>query len=221
MSDPILSLKEVSLTLKGNAGAIKILRDVNLEVTAGSTLGLIGPSGSGKSSLLMIMGGLEQASSGQVLALGHSLGDMNEDELAIFRRDNMGVIFLNKSQINSAVKSFEWAIAYKYDYAEAHNNLGNTLSDFGQTDSAIDSFKKAISLNPNYARAVFNLALVYRDIGNQKACQEMIEKTIRLKPHWSYAHLELSRVKKYQKNFKQKFSPLKVLVNPRNSVYCK
>ena len=93
MSDPILSLKEVSLTLKGNAGAIKILRDVNLEVTAGSTLGLIGPSGSGKSSLLMIMGGLEQASSGQVLALGHSLGDMNEDELAIFRRDNMGVIF--------------------------------------------------------------------------------------------------------------------------------
>jgi Tfp pilus assembly protein PilF len=114
--------------------------------------------------------------------------------------NNLGNVLRDLGELKASIESFEWAIAYKYDYAEAHNNLGNTLSDFGQTDSAIDSFKKAISLNPNYARAVFNLALVYRDIGNQKACQEMIEKTIRLKPHWSYAHLELSRVKKYQKN---------------------
>jgi len=93
MNTPILSLKQVSLTLKGNAGAIKILRDISLDIKAGSTLGLVGPSGSGKSSLLMVMGGLEPATSGQVRALGHDLGAMNEDELAIFRRDNMGVIF--------------------------------------------------------------------------------------------------------------------------------
>ena len=53
----------------------------------------MGPSGSGKSSLLMLMGGLEKATGGVVMALGHDLGAMNEDALARLRRDNMGVVF--------------------------------------------------------------------------------------------------------------------------------
>jgi len=56
-------------------------------------LGLIGPSGSGKSSLLMLMGGLESATSGRITAAGQNLTDMNEDGLARFRRDHMGVVF--------------------------------------------------------------------------------------------------------------------------------
>ena len=59
----------------------------------GETLGLIGPSGSGKSSLLMVMGGLEAATSGSVTALGEDLTAMNEDALARFRRAHMGVVF--------------------------------------------------------------------------------------------------------------------------------
>ncbi|MDZ4136700.1 MAG: ATP-binding cassette domain-containing protein, partial [Paracoccaceae bacterium] len=51
------------------------------------------PSGSGKSSLLMLMAGLERATSGSVQALGHDLTAMNEDQLARFRRGNMGVVF--------------------------------------------------------------------------------------------------------------------------------
>ncbi|MHC0053475.1 ABC transporter ATP-binding protein [Actibacterium sp. D379-3] len=93
MDAPILSLSDVSLTLRGNAGAVEILHGVTLNVARGETLGLIGPSGSGKSSLLMLMGGLERASSGKVLALGHDLTDMNEDALARFRRNHMGVVF--------------------------------------------------------------------------------------------------------------------------------
>ncbi len=77
----------------GNAGKVDILRGITLEVAKGETLGLVGPSGSGKSSLLMLMGGLEQASSGSVMALGQDLTKMNEDQLARFRRDNMGVVF--------------------------------------------------------------------------------------------------------------------------------
>jgi len=69
------------------------LHDISLDVTAGETLGLVGPSGSGKSSLLMLMGGLEQATGGQITALGQNLTAMNEDQLALFRRDNMGVVF--------------------------------------------------------------------------------------------------------------------------------
>lgn len=56
-------------------------------------MGLIGPSGSGKSSLLMLMGGLEQATGGTITALGHDLTTMTEDQLARLRRDHFGVVF--------------------------------------------------------------------------------------------------------------------------------
>ncbi|WP_424976094.1 ABC transporter ATP-binding protein [Dinoroseobacter sp. S124A] len=93
MSDAVLSLTDVSLRLDGNAGPVDILHDISLEVTTGETVGLIGPSGSGKSSLLMVLGGLERATGGQVLALGHDLTRLDEDALARFRRDHMGVVF--------------------------------------------------------------------------------------------------------------------------------
>ncbi|MBE0413603.1 ABC transporter ATP-binding protein [Yoonia sp.] len=93
MTDPVLKISDANLSLDGNAGRVDILHDITLSVAAGETLGLVGPSGSGKSSLLMLMGGLEQASSGQIMALGQDLTAMNEDQLARFRRDNMGVVF--------------------------------------------------------------------------------------------------------------------------------
>ncbi|MBN2907683.1 MAG: ATP-binding cassette domain-containing protein [Rhodobacteraceae bacterium] len=93
MADLILSLTDVTLTLDGNAGPVEILHGISLDVHRGETLGLVGPSGSGKSSLLMLMGGLERASSGQVLALDQDLTRMNEDALARFRRAYMGVVF--------------------------------------------------------------------------------------------------------------------------------
>ena len=93
MSDTILALKDVALTLAGNAGMVNILRGITLDVARGETVGLVGPSGSGKSSLLMVMGGLERATGGEVKALGADLTAMNEDALARFRRGNMGVVF--------------------------------------------------------------------------------------------------------------------------------
>lgn len=93
MNDPILSLRDVSLSLDGNAGRVEILHGISLNVAAGETLGLVGPSGSGKSSLLMLMGGLERATSGTVTAAGHDLSAMGEDALARFRRHHMGVVF--------------------------------------------------------------------------------------------------------------------------------
>ena len=93
MSSPVIALKDVSLTLMGNAGPVNILRGIDLEVARGETLGLVGPSGSGKSSLLMLMGGLERATGGSVMALGQDLTVLGEDALARFRRDHMGVVF--------------------------------------------------------------------------------------------------------------------------------
>ncbi|SNS91532.1 ABC transporter ATP-binding protein [Tropicimonas sediminicola] len=93
MPDPILSLRDVTLALDGNAGRVEILRGISLDVATGETLGLIGPSGSGKSSLLMLMGGLERATTGTITAAGHDLSAMGEDALARFRRHHMGVVF--------------------------------------------------------------------------------------------------------------------------------
>jgi putative ABC transport system ATP-binding protein len=93
VSDPIIHLTDMTLTLEANAGPVEILRGISMEVAAGETLGLIGPSGSGKSSLLMVLGGLERASSGRVSVVGQNLSDMGEDALARFRMDHMGVVF--------------------------------------------------------------------------------------------------------------------------------
>ncbi|MBL4926997.1 ABC transporter ATP-binding protein [Fuscibacter oryzae] len=95
MADPVLRLEDVGLTLRGNAGPVEILRAISLTVIPQETVGLVGPSGSGKSSLLMLMGGLERATAGQVTALGQDLGAMDEDGLARFRRGRMGVVFQN------------------------------------------------------------------------------------------------------------------------------
>ncbi len=93
MTSPILSLTDATLSLQGNAGLVQILHGISLDVHRGETLGLIGPSGSGKSSLLMLMGGLERATSGKVMALGQDLSAMNEDQLARLRRGNFGIVF--------------------------------------------------------------------------------------------------------------------------------
>ena len=93
MHTPIISLRDVHLSLSSNAGVVHILKNVDLTVHRGETVGLIGPSGSGKSSLLMLMGGLEQASSGKVDVLGQDLSILNEDALARFRRSHMGIVF--------------------------------------------------------------------------------------------------------------------------------
>ncbi|WP_152465246.1 ABC transporter ATP-binding protein [Sulfitobacter sp. THAF37] len=93
MNDTVFHLQDVLLSLKGNAGPVDILRGISLKVDSGESVALTGPSGSGKSSLLMVMGGLEQATGGTVQALGQDLTVMNEDALARFRRGRMGIVF--------------------------------------------------------------------------------------------------------------------------------
>jgi putative ABC transport system ATP-binding protein len=91
--EPAIELEDVRFALEGNAGRVEILRGITLAVARGETVGLIGPSGSGKSSLLMLLGGLDRATGGRLRVLGHDLTAMDEDALARFRRGNMGVVF--------------------------------------------------------------------------------------------------------------------------------
>jgi putative ABC transport system ATP-binding protein len=86
-------LKNVRLTLTSRAGPVGILRDVDLEAREGQSLAVVGPSGSGKTSLLMVTAGLERATNGKVEVAGHDLSAMSEDELALMRGAEIGIVF--------------------------------------------------------------------------------------------------------------------------------
>lgn len=90
---PAVRTRDLRLTLESEAGEVNILKGIDLTVGAGETLGIVGPSGSGKTSLLMVLGGLEQATGGEVAVAGHDLTALDEDGLARFRRDNLGIVF--------------------------------------------------------------------------------------------------------------------------------
>jgi putative ABC transport system ATP-binding protein len=92
-AEPVVSLQDVRLTLPSEAGAVEILRGLTLRVDRGETVGVVGPSGSGKSTMMMIVGGLERATGGTVRVAGRDLSTMDEDALALFRRDNVGIVF--------------------------------------------------------------------------------------------------------------------------------
>ena len=88
-----INLANVHLSLGSASGTIKILRGINLTITEGETVSVIGPSGSGKTSLLMILAGLEPATDGEVIINGQSFLGLDEDALAEFRRDHIGIVF--------------------------------------------------------------------------------------------------------------------------------
>jgi putative ABC transport system ATP-binding protein len=93
LNDPIIQLKNVHLTLTSRAGPVHILRSVSLSIPSGQSAAIIGPSGSGKTSLLMVMAGLERASSGDIVVGGRPLGNLSEDDLALLRGAEMGIVF--------------------------------------------------------------------------------------------------------------------------------
>jgi putative ABC transport system ATP-binding protein len=92
---PMVLLNDVELKLDSEAGSVNILKGINLEIAAGETVSVVGPSGSGKTSMMMLIGGLERQTSGKVEVAGHDLAALDEDGLARFRRDNIGIVFQN------------------------------------------------------------------------------------------------------------------------------
>jgi putative ABC transport system ATP-binding protein len=93
VAKPVIALNDVSLTLSSRAGPVEILKRVNLEIGAGESVAVVGPSGSGKTSLLMVVAGLERATSGLVRVVGRDFLGLSEDELAIVRGSNIGIVF--------------------------------------------------------------------------------------------------------------------------------
>jgi len=89
----MIRLTDLRLELASAAGVVNILRGIDLTVEAGETVGLIGPSGSGKTSLMMLVAGLERPTRGAVAVAGVPFAGLDEDALARFRRDHVGIVF--------------------------------------------------------------------------------------------------------------------------------
>jgi len=87
-----ISARGITLSLGQGASAVQILRGIDLAVPQGQTLALLGPSGSGKSSLMAVLSGLERATSGELEVAGKAFSSMDEDALARARRGRIGVV---------------------------------------------------------------------------------------------------------------------------------
>ncbi|MGE4314065.1 MAG: ABC transporter ATP-binding protein [Pseudobdellovibrionaceae bacterium] len=90
-----ITLEQISLTLPSLAGPVHILKDIHLRVKRGETLSVTGASGSGKSSMMMVMGGLQSQNEGRLCIGGQDLSQLNEDGLAAFRQGKIGIVFQN------------------------------------------------------------------------------------------------------------------------------
>jgi len=93
VTEAVIELRDVSLTLGQGASRVHVLRGVSLEVGRGETVGIVGPSGSGKSTLLMVLAGLERVDAGSVTIAGTRIDGRSEDEVAAFRGKNVGIVF--------------------------------------------------------------------------------------------------------------------------------
>src|ERR1700688_3843863 len=90
---PAIILKDVHLALSSVAGPVNILSGISLEISSGEAIAVLGPSGSGKSSLLMVAAGLESVTSGEIVVAGTNISELGEDELARFRCGRIGIVF--------------------------------------------------------------------------------------------------------------------------------
>ena len=88
-----ISLRNVQLSLGEGAARVHILKGIDLDIPKQTSVGLVGPSGSGKSSLLMVMAGLERPDEGSVRVEGTDLVPLSEDSLARFRGQHVGIVF--------------------------------------------------------------------------------------------------------------------------------
>jgi putative ABC transport system ATP-binding protein len=91
-SNIVIDAANVSLALGTGAARVEILRGIDLQVASGESVALLGPSGSGKSSLMAVLSGLERATSGTIRVAGADFTSLNEDGLARARRGRIGIV---------------------------------------------------------------------------------------------------------------------------------
>ena len=131
-SNPMILLQDVHLNLAGPAGSVNILRGIDLKISAGETVSVVGPSGSGKTTMLMVIAGLERPTTGKIQVKGVDLGTLDEDGLALFRRQNMGIVFQNFHLVPTMTAIENVAIPSEFaGHADAFDRARDNLAAVG------------------------------------------------------------------------------------------
>lgn len=139
MPAPVVDATGINLHLKSGGEPLHILKDVALTVAPGEVSAIVGPSGSGKTSLLMVLGGLERATAGKVVIAGEEITGKSEDQLAIFRRKNLGILFQNfhlipsMSALENVALTLEIAEAGR-PWKEIRDRAAAALSEVGLSE---------------------------------------------------------------------------------------
>lgn len=93
MTEAIIRLDQVTKEFRRGDISVRAVDGVSLQIAPGEFVAIMGKSGSGKSTLLHLMSGLQQATSGQVVLLGHDLTRLSDDQLTLLRRQRLGFVF--------------------------------------------------------------------------------------------------------------------------------
>jgi len=128
----VIELKDAYLRLRSQSGTTDILKGIDLRIPAGQHVAVVGPSGAGKTSLLMVMSGLEALTSGQAVLTGLDTTNLNEDRLASLRRDNVGIVFQAFRLIPSMTALQNVSVPLELSgRVDAHARAKKVLADLG------------------------------------------------------------------------------------------
>jgi putative ABC transport system ATP-binding protein len=158
----LLKLKKVNLKYKTGKDNINVLNDINLTTKKKETISIVGASGSGKTSLIMLIGGLERATSGKIFFQDQEITKLNEDEVSEIRKKSIGIIFQsfylipNYTAIENVALTLELnkfknpernakELLERFGLSHRFNNLPSQLSGGEQQRVAI---ARAIAMKP-------------------------------------------------------------------------
>lgn len=133
MTEPMaLSLENVGLTLPGPDGDVPILHNISLRVKPRETISIVGASGSGKTSLMMVVAGVERATAGRILVAGTDITRFSEDKLAAFRQQHIGIVFQNFHLIPTMNAVENVAVGLEFaGHADALEQAAEALESLG------------------------------------------------------------------------------------------
>ena len=145
MAENIIGLQDIHLTLTSRAGPVEILRGVSLDIANGQSTAIVGPSGSGKTSLLMVMAGLEKATRGKIVLNGHDITGLDEDNLAVLRGRDIGIVFQSFHLVPTMTALENVALPLELaGVADAFNTSRQLLNEVG-LGARVDHFPAELS----------------------------------------------------------------------------
>ena len=131
----LISTKDLRLQFNVGGKTIEVLNGITFAAEPGEIVSVVGPSGSGKTSLMMILAGLEKATSGEVSVNSQNLLTMTEDQLAVFRRHSVGVIFQNFHLVPTMTALENVALPLEFSgHSDALDQAADILSKVGLED---------------------------------------------------------------------------------------